>query len=70
MARIQRSKDFQIGQYNLGEDRKKIIEAIAFSTNKNSMQSFLRSASFFKGFVENYSEYTAPLTKMAHNDFN
>jgi hypothetical protein len=31
-------------QYKLGEDRKKSIEPIAFSTNKKSMQSFLGSA--------------------------
>jgi hypothetical protein len=58
------------GQYKLGEDRKKSIDSIVFPTNKKSMQSFLGSALFFEGFVKTYSEYTAPLTEMVHNDFN
>jgi hypothetical protein len=41
------------GRYKLGEDRKKSIESKAFPTNKKSMQLFLGSALFFKGFVVN-----------------
>ena len=56
--------------YQLFQSRKDGIMEIQFPRNMKIMQSFLGEALFFKSFVPDYSELTAPLHDMTRKDFN
>jgi hypothetical protein len=56
--------------YELSQARKDGVMAIQFPRNLKMMQSFLGEALFFKSFVPNYSDLTAPLHDMTRKDFN
>ena len=57
--------------YQLSNSRKEGVMAIQFPRNLKMMQSFLGEALFFKSFVPDYSELTAPLHDMTRRkDFD
>ena len=56
--------------YEMSADRKEGIMAIEMPYNTKSMQRFLGSALFFKGFLPNYSELTANLNDMTKDTFD
>ena len=56
--------------YELSQSRKDGVMEIQFPRNLKMMQSFLGEALFFKSFVPDYSELTAPLHDMTRKDFN
>ena len=58
------------GSYELAQDRKDAISAIAFPKTQKQMQSFLGAALFFKSFIPHYSSLTASLNDMVKSSFN
>ena len=56
--------------WELTQERKDTVEAIAFPNSIKSMQSFLGMALFFKPFVDKYSDLTADLNEMTNKSFN
>lgn len=60
----------KLGYYELSQDRKDAIKAVAFPRNMKQMQSFLGAALFFKSFLPHYSSLVAPLNDMIKKDFN
>ena len=56
--------------YEMSPDRKEGIMAIEMPYNTKSMQRFLGSALFFKGFLPNYSQLTANLNDMTKDTFD
>ena len=56
--------------YQLSQSRKDGVMEIQFPRNLKMMQSFLGEALFFKSFVPDYSELTAPLHDMTRKDFD
>lgn len=56
--------------YELGEDRKQIIERLPFPNTVKATQSFLGISIFFQKFVPNYSSLIAPLYDMTKQDFS
>ncbi len=57
------------GKWKLSDERKKAISEMPFPTTTKQMQSFLGAALFFHHHVPDYSEWTAKLYEMTHNDF-
>lgn len=57
------------GQWKLSEERKAAILEMQFPKSKKQMQSFLGAALFFHHHIPNYSEWTAKLYEMTHDDF-
>jgi hypothetical protein len=58
------------GSYEMTAERKLAIQNFQFPSSQKGMQSFLGAALFFKGFVPNYSQLTAPLNDMCANKFD
>jgi len=58
------------GTWKLSASRKKAISELEFPTNKKQMQSFLGAALFFHHHIPNYSEWSAKLYEMTHDNFN
>ena len=56
--------------YELGEDRKQIIERLPFPQTVKATQSFLGISIFFQKFVPHYSSLIAPLYEMTKQNFN
>jgi hypothetical protein len=56
--------------YELSQSRKDGVMEIQFPRNLKMVRSFLGEALFFKYFVPDYSELTAPLHDMTRKDFN
>ena len=54
--------------YEMSQDRKDSLMNIPFPSSQKQMQSFLGSALFFKSFVPSYSEKSAPLNDMVHQN--
>ena len=57
------------GTWRLSDERKKAIDGLEFPKTKKQMQSFLGAALFFHHHVPNYSEWSAVLYSMTHDDF-
>ena len=62
--------DVRYNSYKLGDDRKKVLESIAFPTSLKAMQSFLGVAVFFNTHVKNYATIVAPLCDMTKKSFD
>ena len=58
------------GKYELSQDRKDALKAVAFPSSIKKMQSFLGAALFFKNFIPHYSTLVAPLNDMTKQSFN
>jgi hypothetical protein len=58
------------GSYELSDERKQALLAIAFPNSLKMMQSFLGAALFFKEFVPHFSSLSAPLHDMTKKTFN
>ena len=58
------------GKYGLDAERKDEMMKFPMPTSQKSMQRFLGAALFFKNFIPNFSELTAPLHDMAHQNFD
>ena len=56
--------------YELGEDRKRIIERLPFPRTVKETQSFLGVGIFFQRFVPHYASIVAPLYEMTKQKFN
>jgi hypothetical protein len=56
--------------YELGEDRKGVIERLPFPRTVKETQSFLGVSIFFQRFVPNYAVIVAPLYDMTKQSFN
>jgi hypothetical protein len=57
------------GSWKLSKTRKDAIDSIPFPANAKEMQSFLGAALFFHNHIPDYSEWTAKLYEMTHQDF-
>jgi hypothetical protein len=57
------------GSWQLSDERKESVQAITFPDNKKSMQSFLGAALFFHHHIPDYSEWSAKLYEMTHENF-
>jgi len=60
----------RLQHYELSQQRKDDLMAIAFPSSKKQMQSFLGSALFFKSFVPSFSDLSAPLNDMIKDGFD
>ena len=56
--------------WELGEDRKNVIDSIPFPTSQHAMRSFLGMCLFFKNFLPHYSTLSSNLNDMIRDDFN
>jgi hypothetical protein len=61
--------EVQHGTWQLSDTRKTAISAMEFPKNTKQMQSFLGAALFFHHHIPNYSEWTARLYEMTHDNF-
>ena len=61
--------EVQHGTWQLSDTRKTAISAMEFPKNTKQMQSFLGAALFFHHHIPNYSEWTARLYEMTHENF-
>ena len=57
------------GTWKLSDTRKNAIQEMEFPKNTKQMQSFLGAALFFHHHIPNYSEWTARLYEMTHDNF-
>ena len=62
--------DLRQNSYKLDNDRKKVLESIAFPTNLKAMQSLLGVAVIFNTHVKDYATIVAPLYDVTKKDFN
>ena len=58
------------GRCELSQERKDAIMNIPLPQNKTQLQSFLGASLFFRTFIPNYANLTAPLNDMTKNDFD
>ena len=62
--------NIRFDSYELGEDRKEIIERIPFPRTVKDTQSFLGVGIFFQRFVPSYATVVAPLYEMTKQNFD
>ena len=58
------------GTWRLSDSRKKAINELEFPTTTKQMQSCLGAALFFHHHIPNYSNWSAKLYEMTHDNFN